>query len=393
MLKINWLYRAVCTMAVCVSLTSLAPAADTYWIGGTGNWSTDSNWDMGEPLSSYPPYNTYINNGGTAHITSGNDEYSYSLYLGKKFGDSGTIEMTGGKLSVSYQLSIGFLGHGTLSITGGGEVVNNYCYLGTAHGASGEVIVDGKGSILTNRYGLKIGESGIGTLNITNGGVVRNNSYSAIRLGKNSDATGLVTVDGVDSKWTTGGSLYIGRYGDGTLSITNGAVVSNNGPAFVGLYKSGTGMVTVDGAGSIWTPNGSLYVGSYGTGTINITEGGTVIVAEDLSIDYDGGNSSFINMSTGGMLAIYSYGEPKNSINNFLSLISGSDAIRYWDESTSSWDDITNATMGEDYWLDYLTTGDLRGYTMLTVGIPEPATMAMLALGGIAVLRKNRRLS
>ncbi len=46
----------------------------------------------------------------------------------------------------------------------------------------------------------------------------------------------------------------------------------------------------------------------------------------------------------------------------------GSDAINYWDGTT--WSDITNATLGLDYTLDYHNTGFLAGHTLLTVGTP-----------------------
>ena len=48
-------------------------------------------------------------------------------------------------------------------------------------------------------------------------------------------------------------------------------------------------------------------------------------------------------------------------------MVSGTDTIRYWDDSISDWADIAGATYGEDYILSYLTEGDLSGYTMLTV--------------------------
>ena len=82
--------------------------------------------------------------------------------------------------------------------------------------------------------------------------------------------------------------------------------------------------------------------------------------------DDNGGDDSFLNMVTGGKLALA--GNADASLADFLDLIEGTDAIRYWDTTVHDWADITGATPGTDYTLEYLTTGDLAGYTLLTVG-------------------------
>ncbi len=226
---------------------------------------------------------------------------------------------------------------------------------------------------------LGAGFSGSGSMSISNG-------VDAVSLlgfiGYEAGSTGAVTVDGLGSTWTTGwgdapgpwpvwddGSFFIGRLGDATLDITDGGVVSSV-ESYIGRHPGSTGAVTVDGAGSTWTTTGygwggSLHVGNEGAGLLSITNGGLVSVEGDLAIDFDGGGDSFINMSTGGMLALL--GQADSSLASFLSLIDGTDAIRYWDHSANGWADIAGATYAEDYTLDYLTTGDLTGYTMLTV--------------------------
>jgi hypothetical protein len=54
------------------------------------------------------------------------------------------------------------------------------------------------------------------------------------------------------------------------------------------------------------------------------------------------------------------------------------------------------ATEGVDYTLTYAASGaspingqDVNGYTVLTM-IPEPSSMSLLALGGLALLRRRR---
>ena len=90
-------------------------------------------------------------------------------------------------------------------------------------------------------------------------------------------------------------------------------------------------------------------------------------------------------MATGGVLALN--GRADGSLTDFLGLVDGTDAIRYWDESISGWADITGATYGQDYTLNYITEGDLAGYTALI--IPEPATLALLGFGGLLIHRKK----
>lgn len=281
---------------------------------------------------------------------------------------------------------IGQYNDGTLTINSGSAVSDLNAKIGTDANSIGMATVDGNGSTWTNSSALNVGYSGNGTLNITNGGAVSANySYIATFIG----STGDVSVDGSSSSWTNSGLLYVGFQGDGTLTITNGGALSND-DGFLGVNVGSPGEVTVDGSGSSWTNNGDLYVGFYGDGTLSITNSGLVSVAGTLTIDADMDNDGFINMTTGGMLAIL--GDVDDSLVNFMNIISGTDAIRYWDSSNPGWADITGATNGVDYTLNYIPTGNLAGYTVLTVdNIPEPATMSLLALGGLAIMRRRRR--
>jgi len=301
-----------------------------------------------------------------------------------------TVSGTGSTWTNSGWLLVGDEGDGTLDIANGGALSSEQGHIGSWIGSTGTVTVSGAGSTWTNSSDLYVGNYADGTLNITNGGAV-SNTYGYI--GYLSAGTGAVTVSGAGSIWTNSDRLYVGYWGNGTLDITNGGAVSNT-DAYVGHKSSSIAAATVSGAGSTWTNSGYLYVGDDGPGTLTITRGGLVSVAGELTIDYDGNGDSFINMVSGGMLAVYGRGD--DSLTDFLGLIDGTDAIRYWDVDISDWAHITDATYGEDYTLDYLNEGELSGHTLLTVtAVPEPSTLCLAALALLCVglhVRRRKRL-
>lgn len=368
--------------AVIMIVTNLAgPAlADISWSGDVdpsdpSTWNSDTNGYIG------------INNLGTMDITGGSDVKVFNGYIGYSSGSMGsvTVDGAGSTWTSSYTLRVGLRGYGTLNIKGGGAVTNHYgVKIGSSSYSTGIVTVDGAGSKWTNSDDLTVGSEGNGTMNIINGGAVTNH-YGYI--GEEYESTSEVTVDGTGSTWTNIYGLTVGGDGDGTLNITNGGVVRNN-KGHLGFWSGSTGEVSVDGSDSTWTNGSSLDVGHFGNGTLNITNGGLVSVAETLTIDYNGGDDSFINMATGGMLALF--GDGDDSLVDFMELIDGTDAIRYLDDSGLDWVDITGATYGIDYTLQHLTNGDLAGYTILTVtAVPEPCTLIMLSLGGLVLRRRK----
>jgi T5SS/PEP-CTERM-associated repeat protein len=338
---------------------------------------------------------------------------------------------------------IGKTADGSLRVDAGSDLLSNRSYLGYTEGSTGEVTVDGDGSTWTNRYYLVVGDHGSGTLNITNGGAVsvaettwvadKGDSTGTIVFGTNGGTlttgslcfspaqltgTGTINTRGLVSdvdlvfdaahglKQTfainepgrnitvnldlsgtdgTAGDLGAGYLDSGSMVIRDGIKVMSR-VGYIGFKDRATGVVTVDGAGSTWTNNFDLFVGVWGSGTLNISDGGLVSVKRTLYIDSIHNGDGFINMSTGGMLALK--GDADDSLADFLGLIRGSDTIHYWDDSVAGWSDITNATCGEDYTLSYLTEGDLAGYTLLTV-VPEPATLSLLILASVGLFRRR----
>ena len=85
---------------------------------------------------------------------------------------------------------------------------------------------------------------------------------------------------------------------------------------------------------------------------------GLVCVDETLTIDNNVDGDSFINIASGGMLALA--GDADGSLVAFYDLIEGTDAIRWWDDSINNWALLTTAKRNVDYLLEYQTEGDLK---------------------------------
>jgi len=135
-----------------LALASLhASALDTYWQDGTGLWSDPNNWTVRVPISGD---NAYIDNGGTAQITSdstasylriGSDNTGYIVQGGGKFTTSGVYVAThlatsvggytlnNGQLEVHGYECIGMNGTGLFEQYGGTNSVHQpigFCLYG-----------------------------------------------------------------------------------------------------------------------------------------------------------------------------------------------------------------------------------------------------------------------
>jgi T5SS/PEP-CTERM-associated repeat protein len=146
--------------------------------------------------------------------------------------------------------------------------------------SSGLAAVTTTGSV----SGGRVAYTANGTLTI-DGGSWLDGSYPYV--GYHYGCTGTATVTGTGSYWTNLADLYVGEYGTGILNIqAGGHVIGMIQAVFnvccVGDSVTGTGTVTVTGAGSSWLTNSDLTVGNDGRGTVNIQAGGSV----DTSMKY-----------------------------------------------------------------------------------------------------------
>jgi len=280
----------------------------------------------------------------------------------------GTVSLTGGEIvvggagvDIDGRLTIGSDAAGEVSVVGSGDMSSVTSCLGYEEAGVGTVTVAGAGSTWTNSGYLYVGGEGRGELKVTDGGELA--SGNAI-IGDLTDSLGAATISGSGSTWTNAGELYVGYDGVGSLNVVGSATVSNT-YCYIGAYEDSSGSVTVDGPGSTWTNFGEFYVGQESQGTLDIFNGGLVRIADELTIGDNDEADSSVRMGAGGMLALHGQGD--DSLGDFLDLIAGTDAINYWDQSAWGWVDITSATDGVDYTLEFHTSGALNGYTVLTV--------------------------
>ncbi len=352
-----------------------ADATGTATVSGT-----NSRWDVGSVL--------YVGDegAGTLRVEDGGQVSCLWSYLGYESGATGsaTIIGDGSRWDISSNIYVGYEGSGTLTVDNGAQVTASslFASLDDLHGDGTITVSEGAvldadirfdayqptqnvfsfgsgGTLTVTTAGGKLGAGykGRGILTIADGVAV--SSYESY-LGYWPDSSGDATVTGPGSQWISDNRFNIGYYGSGTLRVEDGGRVSSI-IAWLGLQRGSTGDATITGAASQWNNSSDLTVSR---GTLAITAGGLVTVGGTLSIGYD----CVVNMATGGMLALG--GEAGDSLAQFVGLVEGTGAFRYWDDDLADWAPITDATYGDDYTLEYLTTGDLAGYTLLTVGTP-----------------------
>jgi len=121
---------------------------------------------------------------------------------------------------------------------------------------------------------------GGGTLTIEAGGTVSNADGA---VGGNS-GSGLVTVTGAGSSWKNTGTLNVGLFNSGTLQVDGGAKVSGDN-VIIGVVAQGTAVVT--GQGTTLDSATQITVGLANAGTLQIENGASVTSTQG----YIGANS------------------------------------------------------------------------------------------------------
>jgi T5SS/PEP-CTERM-associated repeat protein len=185
-----------------------------------------------------------------------------------------------------------YVSHGGQVISSGGSVIGDYI------SSIGTVIVDGAGSTWTQGGDLVIGNGNVGSLSITSGGSM--STGGAVNVGVAQFSISSATVDGSGSTWTITGGLNLGSSdGTGTLTVRNGGLVSVGSPLSIGALGTLQGDGTISGT----VTNGGLVAPGATIGALTINGNYTQTAAGTLAIEL-AGQASFDRLLVSGSAAL-----------------------------------------------------------------------------------------
>lgn len=287
---------------------------------------------------------------------SQDQEFTSGLEIGARSNADGSVRVAGeGSLlkvdgNVDPFVNVGFQGTGDLTIADGGRMEARFLDVGDQAGSTGTMTVEGTDSTVAIfdpgdpneglAAGTNIGRAGNGTLDISDGGTFTLAGGSGIfpffSVGTNESGVGTVTISGGQSSLTISGDnvgpggqsgqLMVGRFGEGTLNIADGATVSSDdtGATLVGRESTGTGSIAVEGDGSTLNAGAEMIIGADfdfeageilfdqgGTGTVTVGDGGTLRAG---AAEGDGVDDIFIG--AGGTLQVLDGGTLIGDVRN-----------------------------------------------------------------------------
>lgn len=265
------------------------------WVGSTGNYVDASNWSNNQTPQNADGNFLSINNAGTAVVNSGDSAEGAFLNLGLNPGDSGSLSVTGGTLTLG-ELRVGGretvpdFSAGTFTATGGGvgSVVQSGGTVSVTYSTGTEPPIQ---STYIGDAGLTSGNSAVGSYTISNNATLLNGIA-------NNDQLVIGTGAG------THGSFF--QQDTSTVTSTGYVVVGRAGAT--ASYSLTGGTLNAQGLNGLWIADGATLDGtdvSPGT-TATFTQSGNsnVNIAAAVEVGRRGGTGVY-NMSA-GTLAITS---------------------------------------------------------------------------------------
>ncbi|MBX3435777.1 MAG: hypothetical protein KF847_20860 [Pirellulales bacterium] len=219
-----------------------------------------------------------VSGGGTA--TTGSDALvgSASTAIG-----AAAISGAGSRWTVAGVTTVGNLGAGSLTVSGGGHFsTGGNLNLGLAAGSRGELSVTGAGSRISVGGNTVIGSAGVGEATVSASGSV---ASGAVTLGAGVfPSRGRLQITGSGSQWVSTGALTLGGStgGSGAVEVLNGGKLSADS---ISLGSISVGSMLVDGDGSLLSISGNVNLASIGSsGDLTIRNGGIAAIGGNVSV-------------------------------------------------------------------------------------------------------------
>jgi len=213
--------------------------------------------------------------------------------------DAGTAVISGQNASAS-SVTFGQTVSGStaaLTINGAGTLASNSAGLGYTAGTTATATLTGTGSQWTIGTYLTVGRAGNGTLQVAEGAALSTGADTVIA--ENAASESIVTVSEEGSQWNASGSVYVGDHGIGRLRIYQGATATFTGSTSVARQTDGTGIVTIAEVGTTWNTQG-LLVGHRGTANLYVTDEATLTNTGAAQLGVVAGSSGTADLDRGG---------------------------------------------------------------------------------------------
>jgi T5SS/PEP-CTERM-associated repeat protein len=305
--------------------TQLSFAGQILYVGqsGVGDLELTDGAQFGVPSNGGTP-SPNTNGVATCVAVSVGGPPGPTNVVGAQAGTIGLVTVSGGNtfwgingsLIVGQQGTADQVAQGTVLIRDGASVSasGSYVTLGQQAFGRGRLILQGSGSSLAGSATLEIGRHGDGTLELWDGA---SNSFPSPILGCLPGSSGTLRVmgsstDNTPSTFESLGSITMGGQSTGNVQVLQGGLLLSSGRAVIGRDGTAYGRVTVSDAGSAWrhaSPGsdagpGLMIVGETGTGSLQITNSG-LCQSDTLAIGGQAGGFGLVQVAGLGSKATF----------------------------------------------------------------------------------------
>ncbi|RKP47816.1 autotransporter outer membrane beta-barrel domain-containing protein [Pararobbsia silviterrae] len=256
--------------------------------------------DVTTPSGTTVPTGTATGSGSGNGLGLSTGTYALTLSGAGTVWNAGTF---GGAFDVSGS------GSGGLTVSNGARLVipDTPAEVGFLSFDSGTLTVTGNGSSLTTDY-LSVGRGGDASIVLNNDGQLTSSTTSIGECcGVTAAANITVQVDGTGTVWNAGYFTAGGATNSVNVTVSNGGTIEATDGSGIGVNGTGTMLVTGTGSSFQVVGSGTLEIGGYtyggeGHGTLTISDGAVVSAAAVLMGVSDPGTSGALIVNTNGIL-------------------------------------------------------------------------------------------